>query len=69
VVLVIGGLGSLAGAVVAGLALGIIQTLTAVYLPPALGEIVVFSLLFVVLVIRPSGILGSKLQNSRVARV
>jgi branched-chain amino acid transport system permease protein len=69
VVLVIGGLGSLTGAVVAGLALGIIQTLTAVYLPPALGEIVVFSLLFVVLVIRPSGILGSKLQNSRVARV
>jgi branched-chain amino acid transport system permease protein len=69
VVLVLGGVGSMAGAVLAGLALGIVQTLTSVYLPPSLGEIVVFALLFVVLVIRPSGFLGSKLQNSRVVRV
>ncbi|MCO5091227.1 branched-chain amino acid ABC transporter permease [Bosea sp. (in: a-proteobacteria)] len=70
VVLVLGGLGSLPGAVVAGLILGVLQTLTAVYLPVGLGDIVVYSLLFAVLLIYPNGIFGSKVRtHARVGRV
>jgi branched-chain amino acid transport system permease protein len=68
VVLILGGLGSLRGAVVAGLALGIIQTLSVAYFPTGLNEIIVYSLLFVVLLVRPNGLFGSAITDSRVAR-
>lgn len=59
VVLVLGGLGSLVGAVVAGLLLGILQNLTSVYLPTGVSDIIIFSLLFATLVIKPNGLFGS----------
>lgn len=68
VVLILGGLGSLPGAVVAGLALGIVQTMTVAYLPSGLTEIIVYSLLFLVLLIRPNGLFGSAVADARVAR-
>jgi branched-chain amino acid transport system permease protein len=58
VVLVLGGLGSLTGAVVAGLLLGILQNLTSVYLPTGYSDIIIFSLLFVTLVVMPNGLFG-----------
>ncbi|SFP25409.1 branched-chain amino acid ABC transporter permease [Variovorax sp. 770b2] len=59
VVVVVGGLGSLAGAFVAAMVLGMLQALGAVYLPDA-AALLPFVLMVVVLVWRPSGFAGSR---------
>ncbi len=55
---VIGGLGSLPGAVVGSLILGLSEMLTAGFLSSQLRDLVVFSLLVITLVIRPTGLFG-----------
>ena len=57
-VVVIGGLGSIAGAIVAGFAVGVLASLGAV-VNPALENIVVFAVMAVVLLVRPAGLFGS----------
>ena len=57
VVIVVGGTGSLVGAVVAGLLMGQVVGLTT-YFAPALAEIMVFVAMAVVLLVRPSGLFG-----------
>ncbi len=57
VVVVVGGMGSLPGAVVAGLLIGEIVSLTT-FFAPKLAEIVVFLVMAVVLLVRPSGLFG-----------
>ncbi|PYN03506.1 MAG: branched-chain amino acid ABC transporter permease [Candidatus Rokuibacteriota bacterium] len=57
VVVVVGGMGSLAGAIVAGLLMGEIVSLTT-FFAPKLAEIVVFVVMAVVLLVRPSGLFG-----------
>jgi branched-chain amino acid transport system permease protein len=59
VVIVLGGLGSIPGCVLAALLFGIVQTLCIAYLPPGSPDIVLYSILFIVLLVRPSGLLGS----------
>src|SRR5207247_965397 len=56
VVIVLGGLGSIPGALISGLLIGIIQTLTVAYLSAELADALVFSILFLVLLIRPTGL-------------
>lgn len=68
VVLILGGLGSLPGAVVAGLALGVTQTMTVAYLPSGVTDLVIYSILFLVLLIRPNGLFGDPVADARVAR-
>ena len=58
VVIIVGGLGDLRGAVLAGLALGVIEVLTAGYLSSGLKEAVAFMILVAVLWTRPSGLFG-----------
>jgi len=58
VVIILGGLGSIPGALVAGLLLGMIQTLSVAYLPSGLTDTIIFSLLFLILLLRPHGLLG-----------
>lgn len=58
VVIILGGLGSIPGALVAGLLLGMIQTLSVAYLPSGLTDTIIFSLLFMILLLRPHGLLG-----------
>lgn len=58
VVIVLGGLGSIPGALAAGLLLGMIQTLTVAYLPSGLTDAIIFSLLFLILLVRPHGLFG-----------
>ena len=60
VVIVLGGMGSIPGAMVAGLLFGMIQTLTSAYLPAGLSPAIIFSLLFVVLLVRPYGLFGQE---------
>lgn len=57
VVTVIGGMGSLAGAVVAGLLVGIAVSMTALF-APEMATIVMFALMALVLIVRPQGLFG-----------
>ena len=67
VVIVLGGLGSVTGAVLAGILIGMIQTLTTAYISTELSDAVVFGLLFVVLLIRPDGFFAGLHTEYRVA--
>jgi branched-chain amino acid transport system permease protein len=57
-VVVIGGMGSIAGAVVAGFAVGVLGALGAVFYPP-LANTLLFILMALVLLVRPAGLFGS----------
>jgi branched-chain amino acid transport system permease protein len=56
-VVVIGGMGSILGAIVSGLSLGLIEGLTKVIYPEA-SNIVVFVIMALVLLVRPAGLFG-----------
>jgi branched-chain amino acid transport system permease protein len=58
-VVVLGGLGSVAGAVVGGLSVGIIQALSALFFPIQLQNLVLFIVFILVLAIRPQGLVGA----------
>ena len=58
VVCVLGGLGSVSGALVGGLLFGVVQSLSQAFLGPSFQNAIAFGLLVVILLIRPSGILG-----------
>jgi branched-chain amino acid transport system permease protein len=58
-VVVIGGMGSILGSVITGLALGLIEGLTRVIYPEA-SNIVVFVIMAIVLVLRPAGLFGKE---------
>ena len=58
-VVVIGGMGSILGSVVTGLALGVIEGLTKVFYPEA-SNIVVFVIMAIVLIVRPAGLFGKE---------
>ncbi len=55
---VFGGIGSIPGAVLGGLLLGIIETFAKAYISTQLSDAVVFAVLIIVLLIKPSGLLG-----------
>ncbi len=59
-IVIIGGLGSLLGAFVGGLLVGVSESLGAVILVPSLKEIVSFVLLVIILLFRPQGLLGGR---------
>jgi branched-chain amino acid transport system permease protein len=65
VVVVLGGVGSPAGALLGGLLLGIANTLTAQYVGPAFPNVTMFLLLVLLLVVRPNGLLGNAFSASR----
>lgn len=62
-----GGIGSIAGAVLGGLLLGLIELMTIAFLPELTGykDAFAFVLLIVVLLVKPTGLLGSK-QGEKV---
>lgn len=60
---VFGGIGSIPGALLGGLLLGIIETLGRAYISSQLSDVIVFGVLIVVLVVKPTGILGKKIQE------
>ncbi len=57
---VLGGIGNLTGAALGGVALGIVRALNERYVDPRWTDVVVFSILILVLVFRPTGLLGAK---------
>jgi branched-chain amino acid transport system permease protein len=60
IVMVLGGLGSFVGTFIAGLLLGITQSLTSLWLGGAYREMVALVLFLVVLIVRPQGLFGTK---------
>ncbi|MBA2608082.1 MAG: branched-chain amino acid ABC transporter permease [Actinobacteria bacterium] len=58
VTVALGGFGSIFGALVAGIIVGVVEALTTLILPPALKSVGIFTLYLGVLFIRPSGLLG-----------
>ncbi len=59
VVIVLGGLGSVPGALAGSLLFGVCQTLAIAYLPSGLTDAVIFSILFLALLVLPNGLFGS----------
>ncbi len=57
---VLGGMLSIIGAVIGGLLLGLIETLTAVYVTSAYKDAITFGILIAVLLLRPYGLIGRK---------
>lgn len=66
VVIILGGLGSIPGALVAGLLIGIVQTISYAYISSGASEAIVFAVLFAMILTRPTGLFG---QASAVMRV
>ena len=60
---VFGGLGSLPGAVIGSVLLGVMETIIAGYFSSTLRDIFVFALLILVLLVRPSGLMGAKRED------
>ncbi len=58
-VVVIGGMGSILGSIVTGLALGLVEGLTRVFYPEA-SNVVVFVVMIIVLMLRPAGLFGKE---------
>jgi branched-chain amino acid transport system permease protein len=58
-VIVLGGMGSMPGAALAGLALGLLEVFTVAWIGSSYRDAVAFGVLFLVLVLRPRGLLGS----------
>ena len=60
---VFGGIGSIPGALIGGVLLGVIENLSKAYISSQLSDTIVFSVLILVLLIRPTGILGRKINE------
>lgn len=60
---VFGGIGSIPGAMIGGILLGIIETLSKAYISPQFSDAIVFSVLIVILLVKPAGLLGKQIQE------
>lgn len=60
---VFGGIGSIPGAFIGGILLGIIESLGKAYISSQLSDAIVFGVLIVVLLVKPTGILGKNIQE------
>lgn len=62
---VLGGIGSIPGALLGGFLMGVIETLTKAYISTSFSDAIAFSVLIIILLIKPSGLLGKK-TNEKV---
>ena len=60
---VFGGIGSIPGAMIGGILLGVIEILSRAYISSQLADAIVFLILILVLLVKPTGILGKKQQE------
>ena len=60
---VFGGIGSIQGAFIGGLLLGIIEILGRAYISSQMADALVFSVLIIVLLVKPTGLLGKQIQE------
>lgn len=60
---VFGGIGSIPGALLGGIILGVVENLSKAYISSQLSDAIVFSLLIIILLVRPTGIMGRKINE------
>lgn len=60
---VFGGIGSIPGAMIGGILLGVIENLSKGYISTQLSDAIVFAVLIIVLLVKPTGILGKKISE------
>ena len=60
---VFGGIGSIPGAMIGGLILGVIEILSRAYISTELSDAIVFACLIIVLLVKPTGLLGKKVSE------
>ena len=60
---VFGGIGSIPGAFLGGILLGVIENMSKAYISSQLSDAIVFAVLIVVLLVKPSGLLGKNIQE------
>ncbi|MGN0559881.1 MAG: branched-chain amino acid ABC transporter permease [Candidatus Fimenecus sp.] len=60
---VFGGIGSIPGAMIGGILLGVIENLSKGYISTQLSDAIVFAVLIIVLLVKPTGILGKKINE------
>jgi branched-chain amino acid transport system permease protein len=63
-IVIIGGFGNVEGTIIAGLAVGLIESATTQLLNPGLTDIVVFTLLLLTLAVRPTGLIAEKREEN-----
>ena len=60
---VVGGFGSLPGAIVGGLIIGVVESLSGFYLPEGFKDIAAYVVVLIMLVVKPNGLFGEKLRK------
>ena len=60
---VLGGIGSIPGAMLGGILLGIIETFAKAFLSTQFSDAIVFGVLIVILLVKPAGLLGKRVQE------
>ncbi|MDO5626132.1 MAG: branched-chain amino acid ABC transporter permease [Pseudomonadota bacterium] len=60
---VVGGFGSLPGAIVGGLIIGIVESLSGFYLPEGFKDVAAYVVVLIMLMVRPNGLFGDKLRK------
>ena len=60
---VLGGIGSMPGAMLGGVLLGIIETFSKAYISTQFSDAIVFSVLVIILLVKPTGLLGKQIQE------
>ena len=59
-IVVLGGMGSIAGALLGGLFIGVVESLSGLYFGESLGQIGIFLIFILVLLFKPTGVFGAK---------
>ncbi|MCW5687281.1 MAG: branched-chain amino acid ABC transporter permease [Pseudolabrys sp.] len=59
-IVVLGGMGSVPGAVIGGLVIGVVESLSSLFLGDSLGQVGIFLIFIAVLLVRPQGLFGAK---------
>lgn len=60
VIVILGGMGSLVGALIGGLIIGVAESLGTVFLPSSMKQVVSFTIMIVILLFRPQGLFGGR---------
>ena len=60
---VFGGIGSIPGAMIGGMVMGVVENLSKAYISSQLSDAIVFALLIIILLVKPTGLMGQKIQE------